>query len=154
MAAPTSTYDSTTDLALGNVPQVEDELLYIELLDLHNAIETLLKSSDAGNAAFLAYLTKKRNFSNPPITANYTVLVTDGTIRVDASAGDVIVTMHPIAEGVGFSYEVKRVDSVTANTVTLVGDGTELIDTRAAGINISTFSSYKVKSNNVGWDII
>jgi hypothetical protein len=46
MAAPDNTYNSSTNLSLGQVPQVEDEALYTDLLDVHNAIETLLKSSD------------------------------------------------------------------------------------------------------------
>lgn len=154
MAAPINTHNSNTDLSLGQVPQVDDPVLYQELLDIHNAIEALLTSSDAGDAIALAYIAKKRNFSNPPVDSNYTVLITDGTIRVDASAGDVTVTMHPIASGLGFSYEIKRIDTVTTNKVTLVGDGTELIDGHASGINISTKSSYTVKANNVGWDII
>ena len=151
---PINTYGSQTNLNLGHVPRVDDPVLYEELLDIHNALEILLTASDDGDAIFLAFIAKYRNFSNPVVIADYTVLVTDGTIRVDASAGDVIITMHPIASGVGFRYDIKRVDTVTTNSVTLIGDGTELIDERSGGINISTKSSYTVKANNVGWDII
>lgn len=154
MPAPSSTYDSLTDLSLGQVPQVDDDDQYRELLDIHNAIEALLTSSDSGSAEFTTFLAKFRNFSAPPITANYTVLATDGTVRVDASAGDIIVTLLPIASGVGYRYNIKRIDTVTTNKVTLLGNGTELIDAHAAGINISTLSSYTVKANDIGWDII
>lgn len=50
MTAPTNTYNSNTDLSLGQVPQVDDPDLYKALLDIHNAIESLLKSSDQGDS--------------------------------------------------------------------------------------------------------
>lgn len=157
MPAPTNTYDSTTNLSLGNIPQVEDPEVYQALLDVHNAIETLLTSSDDGNAVFTAYIAKRRN--NTAVSGNYTVLVTDGTIEVDASAGNVIVTLHLISAGIGYSYQVKRVDTGNTNTVTLVGDSSgtpQLIDGHAAGIDISCLSSYTVKTNEAqdGWNIL
>lgn len=152
MPAPSNTYDSLTDLSLGQIPQVEDDELYRELLDLHNAIESLLSSSDSADAIFLAFINKFRNFTE--VSADYTVLITDGTLRVDASLGDITITLHPIAEGSGYRYGVKRVDTVTANNVTLIDDGGEPVDGHTAGINISTLSSYTVKSNSTGWDII
>lgn len=152
MPAPSNTYDSLTDLSLGQIPQVEDDELYRELLDLHNAIESLLSSSDAADAIFLTFINKFRNFTE--VSADYTVLTTDGTIRVDATLGDITITLHPITDGSGYRYDVKRVDTVTANNVTLIDDGGELVDGHAAGINISILSSYTVKSNSTGWDII
>lgn len=152
MAAPNSTYNSNTDLSLGQVPQVEDEDLYIELLDIHNAIESLLKSSDSADGIALAYILKQRN--NTEVITDYTVQITDGTIEVDASAGDITITLHPVADGEGYRYNIKRTDLVTTNTVTLVGNGIELIDDRANGIKVSTKSSYTVKSNRTGWNII
>ena len=149
MAAPTNTYDSNTDLSLGQIPQVDDPDLYIALLDIHNAIEALLTSSDDGDAAFAG---KFRNITE--VAANYTVVAGDGTIRVDATAGDVVITMLSVVGITGFRYDVKRVDLVPANSVVIVGDGTELIDGRAAGIKVSTKSSYTVKAHDTGWDII
>lgn len=157
MAAPNNTYNSATDLSLGNIPQVADDETYQALLDLHNAIEILLTSSDDGNALFEAYIAKKRN--NAQVATNYTVLITDGTIEVDASAGDITITLHLISAGIGYSYQIKRIDTTAANSVTLVGDATgtpELIDGHSAGINISTLSSYTVKTNasQDGWNIL
>lgn len=154
MTAPVNTYDSATNLNLGQVPTGLDPELYQELLDIHNALEILLTSSDDGDTLFQAFIDKFRNFSLPPITADYTVLITDGLVRVDASAGDITVTMHPIASGVGYQYPIKRIDTALANKVTLVGDGTELIDDRASGINLSSKSSYTLKAHDTGWDII
>lgn len=155
MAAPINTYNSPTDLSIGHIPQGADDNpeLYSELLDIHNALEILLTSSDDADAIFAAFIAKFRNFSKPPITSNYTVLITDGLIRVDASAGDIIITMHPIAEGVGYSYDIKRIDEVPANKVTIIGDGLELIDSHTDGVDLYALSSYNVKANNIGWDI-
>ena len=152
MAAPTNTYDSNTDLSLGQVPQVEDPVLYEALLDIHNAIETLLTGSDDADAVFTAFIAKFRNVTE--ITGDYTIAITDGTIRVDASAGDVIITLPPILAILGYRFDIKRVDTVTTNKVTLKGNGLELVDGHADDVNISTLSSYTVKANNVGWDII
>ena len=154
MAAPTNTYDSLTDLSLGQVPQVDDPALYTALLDIHNAIESLLKSSDAGAVPANDFVAKFRN--NTAVSIDYIVQVTDGTVEVDASAGNILIALHPISEGIGYRYDIKRVDTTFLNKVTLLGDGTELIDGRAAGINISTKSSYTVKANetNTGWNII
>ncbi len=152
MATPINTYDSNTDLSLGAVPQVDDPALYEALLDIHNAIETLLTGSDAADAVFTAYIAKQRN--NTIVTADYTIVETDGTIEVDASAGDVTITAQPVAEFEGYRYNIKRIDLVPANTVIIVGDGSELIDGRATGIKVSTKSSYTIKATLIGWNII
>lgn len=159
MTAPTNTYNSTTDLSLGNIPQVDDPQIYQALLDLHNAVEILLTASDGADALFTVFLAKYRN--NTAVATGdspYTVLITDGTIEVDATLGDVTVMLHPVADGIGYRCQVKRIDTVTANSVTLIGDtGTgELVDGHAAGINISTLSSYTVKANDDedGWNIL
>lgn len=146
------TYNSTTNLSLGQVPQVEDTQLYIELLNIHDALEIALVSNDDALDEIKAFIAKQKNLTD--IVTDYTVLETDGTIRVDASAGNITVTMHPVADGIGLRYNIKRIDTVTTNKVTIVGDGVELIDTRANGINLSTFSSYTVKNNSISWDII
>ena len=154
MAAPTNTYNSLTELSLGQIPQVDDPELYIALLDLHNALEAVITASDDGDAVFTAYIAKQRN--NTPVSGDYTVLVTDGTIEVDASAGNITITLHPVSEGLGFRYNIKRIDLVPSNTVTLLGGSSELVDDRASGIKISTKSSYTVKTNDDadGWNII
>lgn len=153
MATPTSTYDSLTDLSLGQVPQGVNDETYKELLDLHNAIEKLITASDTADAIFAAYIEKQRN--NTEVNVDYTVLITDGTLEIDATAGDITVTFPLAADGSGYKYDAKRVDLVTGNKVTLVGTG-ELIDGRASGINLSTKSSYTIKGNEAdnGYNII
>lgn len=147
MATPINTYDSPTNLNLGQVPtSIDNEELYRDLLDIHNALEILLTSTEG------------INFSSPPITGDYPVQPTDNLIRVDASGGDVIITLPTTASGLGLSYSIKRIDTVTANKVTIVGSEVglvvELIDGRVGGINLSSKSSYTVKAHNDGYDII
>lgn len=153
MTAPINTYNSPTDLNLGHVPEVADESLYNALLDIHNALEILLTSSDDGAASFTAFVAKYRNFSNPVVTGDYTILVTDGLIRVDATAGDITITAHPVVEGLGYIYTIKRIDE-TANTVLAEGDGTELIDSHTGGVEVDPLDALKIKANSTGWDII
>jgi len=155
MPAPSSTYNSLTDLSLGQIPPEgldDPAILYQELLDLHNAIEALLTSSDEGAADFTTFIDKFRNNTN--ISADYTVLITDGTVRVDASAGDVIITLHPVSAGLGYRYDIKRVDEELSTSVTLLGDGTEFIDGKLDGIDIDVLDSIAVKAHDTGWDII
>lgn len=154
MTAPTNTYNSPTSLGLDLTPNdIENEATYRALLDIHNAIEAILTSSDSGAAIFQAYIDKKRNVTE--VAADYTVVVTDGNVRVDASGGDITVTLPPVVNIKGYEFTVKRVDSVAfANKVTLVGDGAELVDGHATGVDIYLLSSYTVKANTSGWDII
>tara|TARA_R110002167_G_scaffold366375_1_gene595571 strand:+ start:31655 stop:32119 length:465 start_codon:yes stop_codon:yes gene_type:complete len=154
MAAPTNTYNSATSLGLDLTPNdIEDEATYRALLDIHNAIEAILTSSDSGGEAFLAYVAKKRSVTE--ISADYTVATTSGIIRVDASGGSITVTLPPVAAIKGYEFTVKRVDSVTfANKVTIIGTGAELIDGHAGGIDLYFLSSCTVKANTSGWDII
>lgn len=150
-----NTYDSITELGLGQTPPSDlDNLdvLYQELLDIHNAIEALLTSTEGDGTSPSAFIIKFRN--NTAVNSDYVVLLTDGTVLVDATAGDVLITMHPAIDGVGYTYNIKRIDDVTENTVTIVGDGTELIDDHVGGINLSTRSSYTLKSDSVGYNII
>ena len=154
MSAPTNTYNSATSLGLDLTPNdIEDEATYRALLDIHNAIEAILTSSDSGAIFFQAYIDKKRNVTE--VAADYTVATTDGEIRVDASGGDITITLPPVVSIKGYEFTIKRVDSVLfANKVTLVGDGAELVDGHAAGVDIYLLSSYTVKANTSGWDII
>lgn len=155
MPAPTNTYNSVTNLSLGSIPQIEDEDTYKALLDIHNAIEILLTGSDDADALFTAFLAKFRKITAITVADSpYTVLPTDGTIRVDASGGAVSVLLPTVASAPGFRYDVKRVDTVAANAVTLDGTGAELVDAHASGVTISTLSSYTVKAHTTGYDII
>jgi len=147
MPAPINTYSSSTDLSIGHLPQGADDnpALYSELLDIHNALEILITSSDDKDDLSTAVIT---------VTENYTIKAGDGTIRVDASAGANITVTLPPAISSGRRYDIKKVAGIPFARVTLVGDGTQLVDGRSEGIRISLKSSYTVKDIGTGWDII
>jgi hypothetical protein len=60
------------------------------------------------------------------VTVDYTLTHTDYEIVVDASGGNIVLTL-PAALATGQLYRIKRIDA-SSNTVTLQADGTDLID--------------------------
>lgn len=88
-------------------------------------------------------------------TANYAAQGHDHTIRVDASAGAVTVTL-PAAESVsGKILVILKVDN-SANAVTVDADGAELIGLPgAATVSTSTEGvGWTLQSTGTAWDII
>ena len=146
------TYDSSTDLNLGQVPDVGDPILYRALLDIHNALENLVKGSDDIGNDFADFL--KRYLKITAIGEDYLAVPADNTILVDATAGDITVTLPDAATTIGYPFTVKRIDTVRANKVTVVVEAGQLIDGRTNGINISSYSSYTFKSIETGYIII
>lgn len=113
MAAPTApinTYGSTTDLSLGHLPLGADdnEELYRELLDIHNAIETLLKGSDNTDAVFVEFIAKQRSIRTE--TADYIITESDGTIELDGSSESVTASLPKASEIKGYTYSIKCID--------------------------------------------
>lgn len=147
-----TSYSSSTNLNLGQVPQIEDPVLYRALLDIHNALELLLISSDGVNEEVIAYIAKLRNVV--VVGADYVATAGDGILLVDASAGSVTITLHELTGYLGYRLTVKRVDANLNNTVTIVGDGAELIDGHSAGISVYPKSSYTMVAGATYWSII
>ncbi len=136
MVAPINTYDSQTNLSLGQIPDVEDEVLYKELLDIHNAIESLLKGSDNANAIFAAYIAKQRNITVVTSTP-YSVTADDGLILVDLTTLDINVILPTGEEFSGYSYEIKTFATAPTTKECLVtAVGAAPIDDDAGGITI------------------
>ena len=154
MTAPKNTYDSTTLLSLGNVPQVSDPETYEALLNLHNAIEAVLTSSDDNYQDFVDFLTKYRRVVT--LYSDYTVLDVDGTIEVDASSGDITITLPVVTSLSGYRYTIVRVDEVYTNLVTIIGNGVDAIDNHTEGVDLYNLSSYTLQgnANADGWNII
>ena len=149
MAGPPTTYESLIDLSLGSIPQVDDPELYRALLDIHNAIESLLKGSDAADLEFRNYIAKKRNTTD--VNADYTVLTTDGSILVDTTAGDVTITLPEITSDIeGYEYDIKQVAG--ANQTTVVGDSaSDPVDGDATGITMDLLEAIPVKNDGTEW---
>lgn len=69
--------------------------------------------------------------------ANYTAVVTDGIILVDASGGPVTITLYSGANiGNTLFLAIKKIDS-SGNAVTIDGEGSETIDD-AASVSLTT----------------
>lgn len=148
MSAPNTTYSSNTELSLGNVPNVDDPILYEELLNIHNAIEYLLDNLDT---KIDDYVNKQRAVKAIDSTDSpYSVLATDGLILVDASAGDVTVILYtPNSETVGYLQRIKRTDTST-NTVLLTTAGSEQIDNEDEW-EIGYLDTIPVRSDGTNW---
>lgn len=145
MAAPTNTYNSFTDLSLGQIPQVDDPDLYSALLDIHNAIESLLTSSDDADGIFAAFIAKYRNITE--VSDDYTVLATDSLIVVDITAKNIIITLPTGTEVAGYRFEVKAIADTlpSINNCTIVGEGGAPIDDDVTGITIDALEAVPFK---------
>jgi hypothetical protein len=87
------------------------------------------------------------------ISTNTTLNDSHCVVSVDATSGNVTVTL-PAASGIaGRQYFIKKVDS-SANTVVIDGNASETID-GATTVTISTqWQSYTIVSNGTNWLII
>lgn len=86
------------------------------------------------------------------VTANYTATDDDHILIVDATGGDVTVTL-PDANGLsGKQYFIKRTDS-SANTVTVQGTGGDTIDDEASQ-TLDQYDSLFVISDSTEWWIL
>lgn len=143
MPAPINTYSSSTDLNIGHVPQGADDNpeLYSELLDIHNALEILLTSSDRGGA---------RSFAFIKVTSDYTVTIDDKLILVDTAAGDITITLPKIDGAIGYDFEVVQ---IAGNNETLIlGDSaSEKVDDDPTGITIDLLEALPVKNDGANW---
>lgn len=86
-------------------------------------------------------------------TASYTAQAHDFTIRCDATAGAITVTLLPAALLSGKVYVIRKVDA-SANAVTLDADGAETLDGSATVSSATQFKTWIIQSNGVSWDIL
>lgn len=91
-------------------------------------------------------------------TANYTVTLTDRTVLVNATSGNLVITLPTAASAYsatlgGYTFIVKKVDSST-NTVTIQGNGAETIDGSNTQVLAAQWMSYQVQSNGTSWFIV
>ena len=86
-------------------------------------------------------------------TSNYILTGVDHTILVDATSGNLTMTL-PAAVGVtGRTYEIKKIDS-SSNTVTIDGDGSETIDGATTQVIIFQYDGVQLRSDGSGWVLI
>lgn len=85
-------------------------------------------------------------------TSNYTITTSDTGIEIDASEGDVLITL-PTAVGADQLYVIKRIDTNYSNTAAVNTTSSQTID----GYDILNYvikgQSYAVGSDNSNWGI-
>lgn len=136
-------YNSNMNLNLSNIPTIEDGELYVALLDMHNALQNILAASPSAGSFTLK------------VSTDYSVMISDSTIEVDASAGDVVITLPSPAAAALSRYDIKRVDTEAANSVTVVSSDSGTLDD-AASVVLASKDSITVRANAelTGWLIL
>ena len=84
--------------------------------------------------------------------ANYTVQIGDGTILVDASAGEVTITLLPVADADNY-YNIKKIDT-TVNRVIIETDAAETIDGDASVDITAAYESLQLITDGSNWFVI
>lgn len=97
-------------------------------------------------------VTTETNF-NPLVVVGNTTL--DGSYRnvlVDASGGNVTISLPAVATGV-FEFRIKKIDS-SANTVTVDGSGVEQIDGALTQVISTQYVTLVIINSSTAWWII
>jgi len=87
------------------------------------------------------------------ISANDAALTSDDVIRVNASSGNVTLTLPAASTHTGYVFHIKKIDS-SINAVIIDGDAAELIDGLATYSITDPLHTIQVLSNGTGWDIL
>jgi hypothetical protein len=86
-------------------------------------------------------------------TANYTTTNADHTILVDATSGNITVTLVAVSGNSGLIHVIKKIDSST-NTVTIDGNASETIDGALTQVLTGQWQSIEIHTNATSWYII
>ena len=86
-------------------------------------------------------------------TADYTATTADGTILVDAAAGNVTITLPTAASMAGRKLIIKKIDS-SINSVTIDANGAETIDENTTAVITVQWMTYVIQSDGTTWYII
>lgn len=79
--------------------------------------------------------------------------VDGGTVLVDATAGNVTVTLPAAADADERRYSIKRLDA-SVNTVTIAADGAELIDGSNTATLVVQYESVTIHCDGSAWWIL
>ena len=92
-------------------------------------------------------------FSVMGVTSNYTVSYNDAFIPVDATTGNVTITLLPAREMEQKRLTIKKTDA-SANTVTIDASGTETIDGALTRVITTQYASIEIMAYNGNWLIV
>lgn len=87
------------------------------------------------------------------VTADATVTVNDGLLLVNATSGNVTITLYTAGSNDGAVVTVKRTDGST-NTVTVDGNGAETIDGRLTWLLPQQYASLTIVSDGTNWLVV
>lgn len=152
-----SSYNSVTDIQLGNVPQVDDPTMYSALLEIYTAIEALTTAFSDTEEGLAARVAALENYVNArlnvvTITSDHTISITDGTIVVDASSNMVTVYLPQVSGYAGSEFNIK-VKSAKYG-VFISPYLAETIDWSADDVQVYKHESVTLKATSDGWIII
>ncbi|OXA89543.1 hypothetical protein B0A66_14085, partial [Flavobacterium hercynium] len=85
-------------------------------------------------------------------TSNYTALATDETLLVNATGGNVTITLPSASSSLGKKYAIKKIDNSTNNVVITTAGGT--IDTQASITGSVWLQRWVIQSDGTNWYII
>jgi len=87
------------------------------------------------------------------ITANYTIRPDDDVVHVDASGGDITITLFDGTTTKGKNVYIKRIDSTLANDVTFAVQGSEKIEFESLYMLVNEGSGAEVYSDGTDFFI-
>lgn len=146
-----------------SLPLVVDFISAVRAADVNRirdavvAIETELGINPSGTFGTVVDRLNSLDTNNQKnivtVTENYSVLLTDNKILVDATLAEVRITL-PLAELCpGTEYKIKKIDSST-NPMVIVGISSDTIDSKSAIVSKVQNAAYTVTSNGSNWFII
>ena len=87
------------------------------------------------------------------VTSDENVALTDTTILVDATSGDVTLTLPTASSAESMIYNFKKIDA-SANQMIVDGNGSETIDGALNKSTTTQWESFSIQSNGTAWYII
>jgi len=87
------------------------------------------------------------------ITADYLALVSDRTIKGDASLGDINLTLPTAVDNEGITFIIKKVDSTTNSIIVTPEDGETIDGNSTIEIN-SQWDTLTIQSDGTNWIIL
>jgi len=87
------------------------------------------------------------------VTTNYSPVITDSIIKVDATTGAKSINLPPASEVPEKVFTIKKIDS-SENAVTINGDDDETIDGQASITFDVQWEWYNVASDGLNWILV
>ena len=87
------------------------------------------------------------------VTANTTLTISDDVTLVDATSGNIVISLPPAATVSGKLYNVKKIDN-TSNSITIDPDGSELIDNGATLSTNIQYENFTIVCDGTKWWVL